>query len=127
MGAVDILIGEVDVDVKLITPGWPDKKTVFALTRSYYRELIAGGVQIYEYTPGFIHAKTFVIDDAALRYPVKSSIPRPSAFHICRNMRVKVRTASPVKTALPVPQAVGAVGNPMPDVRAPAAPGIHPL
>lgn len=52
------------VDVKLITPGWPDKKTVFALTRSYYRELIAGGVQIYEYTPGFIHAKTFVSDDA---------------------------------------------------------------
>ena len=50
------------VDVKLITPGWPDKKTVFALTRSYYKELIAGGVQIYEYTPGFVHAKTFVSD-----------------------------------------------------------------
>lgn len=53
------------VEVKLITPSHPDKKTVFALTRSYYRELIAGGVQIYEYTPGFIHAKTFVSDDAA--------------------------------------------------------------
>ena len=51
------------VDVKLITPGVPDKKTVFALTRSYYKELIEGGVQIYEYTPGFIHAKTFVSDD----------------------------------------------------------------
>lgn len=50
------------VDVKLIVPGQPDKKTVFALTRSYYRELIAGGVQIYEYTPGFVHAKTFVSD-----------------------------------------------------------------
>ena len=50
------------VDVKLITPGRPDKKTVFALTRSYYRELIAGGVEIYEYEPGFIHAKSFVSD-----------------------------------------------------------------
>ena len=50
-------------DLKLITPGVPDKKTVFALTRSYYKELIEGGVQIYEYTPGFIHAKTFVSDD----------------------------------------------------------------
>ena len=52
------------VDVKLITPGWPDKKTVFALTRSYYRELIEGGVEIYEYTPGFNHAKNFVSDGA---------------------------------------------------------------
>ena len=50
------------VDVKLITPGRPDKKTVFALTRSYYRELIAGGVEIYEYEPGFVHAKSFVSD-----------------------------------------------------------------
>ena len=50
------------VDVKIITPGRPDKKTVFAVTRSYYRELIAGGVQIYEYRPGFVHAKTFVSD-----------------------------------------------------------------
>ena len=50
------------VDVKLIVPGVPDKKTVFALTRSYYKELIEGGVQIYEYTPGFVHAKTFVSD-----------------------------------------------------------------
>lgn len=52
------------VDVKLITPGRPDKKTIFALTRSYYSELLAGGVQIYEYTPGFVHAKTFVSDDS---------------------------------------------------------------
>ena len=50
------------VDVKIITPGRPDKKTVFALTRSYYRELIEGGVEIHEYAPGFVHAKTFVSD-----------------------------------------------------------------
>lgn len=52
------------VDVKLILPGHPDKRTVFALTRSYYPELLAGGVEIYEYTPGFIHAKMFVSDDS---------------------------------------------------------------
>lgn len=51
------------VDVRLITPGIPDKKTVFALTRSHYDQLIRGGVKIYEYTPGFVHAKSFVCDD----------------------------------------------------------------
>ncbi len=51
------------VEVRLIVPGVPDKKTVFALTRSYYRELIEAGVEIYEYTPGFVHAKMFVSDD----------------------------------------------------------------
>lgn len=51
------------VDVRLITPGIPDKKTVFALTRSHYDQLCQGGVKIYEYTPGFVHAKTFVCDD----------------------------------------------------------------
>ena len=50
------------VDVKLITPGIPDKKAVFALSRSYYPELLDGGVRIYEYTPGFVHAKMFVSD-----------------------------------------------------------------
>ena len=50
------------VDVKLIVPARPDKKTVFAVTRSYYRELIEGGVRIFEYTPGFVHAKIFVSD-----------------------------------------------------------------
>ena len=53
------------VEVRLIVPGVPDKKTVFALTRSYYRELIEAGVEIYEYTPGFVHAKMFVSDDRA--------------------------------------------------------------
>ena len=51
------------VDVKIVTPGIPDKKTVFKLTRSYYPQLIAAGVKIYEYTPGFIHAKVFICDD----------------------------------------------------------------
>lgn len=51
------------VDVRIITPGIPDKKMVFKVTRSYYAELVRTGVRIYEYTPGFIHAKQMVCDD----------------------------------------------------------------
>jgi cardiolipin synthase len=51
------------VDVRLVTPGIPDKKMIYALSRSYYEPLIKAGVRIYEYTPGFIHAKNFVSDD----------------------------------------------------------------
>ena len=51
------------VDVRIITPYIPDKRVVFALTRSNYLALIRAGVKIYEYTPGFIHAKGFLSDD----------------------------------------------------------------
>ena len=51
------------VDVRVITPGIPDKKTVFGVTRSFYEVLTKAGVRIYEYTPGFVHAKVFVSDD----------------------------------------------------------------
>lgn len=51
------------VDVRIVTPGIPDKKIVFTLTRSYYEMLIREGVKIYEYTPGFLHSKVFVCDD----------------------------------------------------------------
>lgn len=52
------------VDVKIIMPHIPDKKIAFAIARTYYPELLEGGVKIYEYTPGFVHAKCFVSDDA---------------------------------------------------------------
>lgn len=51
------------VDVRIITPHIPDKWFVYVLTQSYYETLIEEGVKIYEYTPGFIHAKGFVCDD----------------------------------------------------------------
>ena len=50
------------VDVRMITPHIPDKRLVFSMTRSFYHRLITAGVKIYEYTPGFIHAKTLVAD-----------------------------------------------------------------
>lgn len=51
------------VDVRIVTPGIPDKKTVYLLSQSYYEPLIRSGVKIYQYTPGFIHSKCFVCDD----------------------------------------------------------------
>ncbi len=51
------------VDVRIVVPGIPDKKTVYELTKSYFKQLIKEGVKIYTYTPGFIHAKSYVSDD----------------------------------------------------------------
>ena len=50
------------VDVRIILPHIPDKKLIFAISRSYYRRLMDAGVKIYEYEPGFIHSKSFVAD-----------------------------------------------------------------
>ena len=57
------LAAKSGVDVKIITPGMWDKKIVRFTSRSYYRELIDAGVQIYEYQRGFMHSKIFVSDD----------------------------------------------------------------
>ena len=54
---------EKGVDVKLILPGIPDKPMPYALAKSHYKSLLDSGVKIYEYTPGFVHAKVFVSDD----------------------------------------------------------------
>lgn len=54
---------ERGVDVKLILPGIPDKKIPYALAKTHYSSLLRSGVKIYEYTPGFVHAKVFVSDD----------------------------------------------------------------
>lgn len=51
------------VDVRLITPRIPDKKLVYAMTRSNYAPLLSAGVKILEYAPGFIHAKNVVVDE----------------------------------------------------------------
>lgn len=51
------------LDVKIIVPHIPDKKMVFLLTKSYYPRLVNAGIEIYEYEPGFLHAKCFVADD----------------------------------------------------------------
>jgi len=54
---------ERGVDVRIVTPGIPDKKIIYRVTRSYYGSLLEKGVRIYEYTPGFLHAKQMVADN----------------------------------------------------------------
>jgi cardiolipin synthase len=51
------------IDVKIILPGIPDKKAPYALAKSHYKALLDAGVKIYEFVPGFVHAKVFVSDD----------------------------------------------------------------
>ena len=58
-----ILAARNGIDVRIITPHIPDKRAVHAVTRSNYRILLQSGIRIYEFIPGFIHAKNFVSDD----------------------------------------------------------------
>ena len=58
-----VLASRSGVDVRIITPSIPDKKSVYAHTRANYRRLLANDVRIFEYVPGFIHSKMFVVDD----------------------------------------------------------------
>lgn len=51
------------VEVVIMMPHVPDKEYAYMLARTYYKQLILSGVQIYEYTPGFVHAKVFTSDD----------------------------------------------------------------
>lgn len=51
------------VDVRIIMPGIPDKKIIYRISRSFYPVLLEAGVKIYEYTPGFVHAKASIVDD----------------------------------------------------------------
>lgn len=53
---------ERGVDVVLLLPGIPDKAIPYALAKTHYASLLESGVKIYEYTPGFVHAKVFVSD-----------------------------------------------------------------
>lgn len=59
------------VDVRIITPGIPDKWYVYAVTRANYDLLLEAGVRIFEYTPGFIHSKVCFADG---RYAVVGTV-----------------------------------------------------
>jgi cardiolipin synthase len=51
------------VDIKIMMPHITDKPSAYLIARTYYPKLIERGIEIYEYTPGFVHAKTFISDD----------------------------------------------------------------
>ncbi len=59
------------LDVRIVTPHVPDKWYVHAVSRAHYELLTEAGVRIYEYTPGFIHSKVFLVDD---RYAVAGTV-----------------------------------------------------
>ena len=63
MNSAFAMAAKSGVDVRVITPGIPDKKLIYSVTRSYYNGLARNGVKIYEFTPGFCHAKQCVSDD----------------------------------------------------------------
>lgn len=56
-------VAECGIEVKIIMPHIPDKWYAFVVAKTYYESLMNAGVQIYEYTPGFVHAKVFVSDN----------------------------------------------------------------
>ncbi|MBQ2064339.1 MAG: cardiolipin synthase [Firmicutes bacterium] len=113
------------VDVRIITPGIPDKMIVYGCTRSYYANLVRHGVRIFEYAPGFLHAKQCVSDgkvatcgtinldyrslyhhfeDGCLLYDCDAvwDIKRDfdHTFRQCREMTEKYRTGRPVRTRI---------------------------
>ena len=51
------------VEVSMILPHIPDKKAVYYIARTFYPQLLEAGIKVYEYTPGFVHAKIFTADD----------------------------------------------------------------
>ena len=92
------LAAEKGVDVRIITPHIPDKKMVFAMTRSNYKYLRESGVKIYEYTPGFIHAKTAICDDEIAFVGTINLDYRSLTHHFeCGAMLVKVPCIEDIK------------------------------
>lgn len=63
MATALVLAAKRGVDVRILTPGIPDKKLIFLVTQSYYPQLVEGGVKIFQYRPGFIHSKCAICDD----------------------------------------------------------------
>ncbi|MDO5016196.1 MAG: cardiolipin synthase [Eubacteriales bacterium] len=57
------MAADCGVKVTLMTPGIPDKPQVYVVTRSNYGPLLKHGCEVYEYEPGFLHAKTIMVDD----------------------------------------------------------------
>ena len=56
------IAADAGVDVRLVVPAIPDKKYVYMVAETYWGELLAHGVKIYRYTPGFVHAKSVMVD-----------------------------------------------------------------
>lgn len=58
-----IIASKSGVKIDIIIPGIPDKSSVYIVTTSFIEELLEEGINVYKYSPGFCHAKVFMIDD----------------------------------------------------------------
>lgn len=82
------------IDIKIITPHIPDKWYVHPVTQYNYLELLEAGIEIYEYTPGFVHSKLFISDDRIATVGTVNMDYRSFVFHfecgawICDNSTV---------------------------------------
>ena len=86
------------VDVRIITPAIPDKWYVYVIGQSYYSDLLKMGIKIYEYTPGFIHAKNFVSDDTTAVVGTINLDYRSLYLHFeCATYMYKTQCVSDVK------------------------------
>ena len=56
------IAGDGGVDVRLMLPGTPDHWYTDCVAESYFGELLQHGIKIYRYTPGFLHAKSVMVD-----------------------------------------------------------------
>lgn len=89
------LAAKSGIDVRIVTPHIPDKWYVHPVTQYNYYELLCAGVRIYEYTPGFIHSKLFVSDDAVATAGTINMDYRSFIFHfecgvwVCKTEAVK--------------------------------------
>ena len=93
-----ILAAKSGVDVRIITPYIEDKWYVHIVTRAYYAQLIEAGVKIYEYTPGFIHSKTFVADDKIATVGTINLDYRALYLHFeCGTLLYKTKTVEDIK------------------------------
>jgi len=75
------------VRVRMLLQGKPEYRMQYYVTRSLYEQLLAGGIEIYEYTPGYLHAKVAVIDRIA---SVGSSNLDPFSLLLAREANVAV-------------------------------------
>ena len=75
------LAAKSGVRIRIVTPSIPDKNYVHPVTQYYYAELLEAGVKIYEYTPGFIHSKMFITDDASATVGTVNMDYRSFFFH----------------------------------------------
>ena len=86
------------VDVRIVMPGIPDKKIVYRLSRSYYVYLLEAGARVYEYTPGFMHAKSFVSDDEIAVVGTINLDYRSLYLHFeCATLLYKVKAIQAIK------------------------------